>query len=84
MNPFKSIDRSPGLAKLIANLSSLMAKQRGLPVVIGIALVIVSLVVQLLNVVVHSPVLEAIGIIVQHVGILAGLIGLLLAEPLGR
>ena len=84
MNIFKSVDRSPRLAKFIANLSSLMARQRGLPVVIGIALIILSLVVQLLNVVVHSPILQAIGIIAEHVGILAGLIGLLLAEPLGK
>ena len=84
MNIFKSVDRSPRLAKFIANLSSLMDRQRGLPVVIGIALIILSLVVQLLNVAVHSPILQAIGIIAEHVGILAGLIGLLLAEPLGK
>ena len=84
MNIFRSVDRSPRLAKMIANLSTLMARQRGLPVVIGIGLIILSLIVQLINVAVHSPILQAVGIIMEHGGILAGLIGLLLAEPLGK
>jgi hypothetical protein len=81
---FKQIDRSPRLAKLIEYMSTLMAKQRGLPVVIGIVLVIVSFVVQAIDVYVQSQLLALIGVATLHIGILAALIGLLLAEPLGK
>jgi hypothetical protein len=65
-------------------MSTLLAKQRGLPVVIGIALVIVSFVVQVIDVYVQSQLLNLIGVVSLHVGLLAALIGLLLAEPLGK
>jgi len=81
---FKRIDRSPRLAKLIEYMSTFLAKQRGLPVVIGIVLVVVSLFVQSVNVYAHSQLLELVGVIAQHIGILAALLGLLLAEPLGK
>ena len=81
---FKRIDRSPRLAKLIEYMSTFLAKQRGLPVVIGIVLVVVSLFVQSINVYAHSQLLGLVGVIAQHIGILAALIGLLLAEPLGK
>jgi|FLYN01.1.fsa_nt_gi hypothetical protein len=81
---FRQIDRSPRLAKLIEYISTLMAKQRGLPVVIGVGLVIVSFIIQVVDVYVQSRFLELVGVITLHVGILAGLIGLLLAEPLGK
>jgi len=81
---FKRIDRSPRLAKLIEFLSTFMAKRRGLPVVIGVVLVIVSLLVQVVNVYTQVQFLELVGVITLHVGILAGLIGLLMAEPLGK
>jgi hypothetical protein len=81
---FKRIDRSPRLAKLIEYISTFMAKRRGLPVVVGVVLVIVSLVIQVVNIYVQSQFLALVGVITQHVGILAALIGLLLAEPLGK
>jgi hypothetical protein len=81
---FKQIDRSPRLAKLIEYMSTLMAKQRGLPVVIGIVLVIISFLVQIVDVYAQSQLLELIGVVTLYVGILAALIGLLLAEPLGK
>ncbi len=80
----KRIDQSPGLAKFIAGLSEFMAKRRGLPVIIGIGLVIVSFVLQLFDVYSTSQLLHLIGVITQNLGILIALIGLLLAEPLGR
>ena len=81
---FKRIDQSPTLARLIERLSSILARQRGLPVVIGIALIIVSFIIQLIEVYAESRVLELIGVITLNVGILAALIGLLMAEPLGK
>jgi hypothetical protein len=81
---FKRIDRSSALAKLIASLSDFMAKRRGLPVVVGIALVVLSFAIQLLDVYSHSNLLHLLGVITQNVGILTALIGLLLADPLGK
>ena len=81
---FKRIDHSPRLAKLIELMSSFLAKRRGLPVVIGIVLIIVAFVIQLIEVYAPSQFLEVIAIIAQNVGILAALIGLLMAEPLGK
>jgi hypothetical protein len=81
---WKIIDESRFLSRFLERLSNTLAKQRGLPVVIGIFLVIVSLVVQGINVYADSKILELIGVIVQHLGLLSALIGLLLAEALGE
>jgi hypothetical protein len=81
---FKRIDESPGLARFIERLSTTMAKQRGLPVVIGLVLVIIGFVVRLVDVFVGSQILELVWVITLHVGIITALIGLLLVEPLGK
>lgn len=81
---FKRIDRSALLARWIERLSTFLAKRRGLPVIIGIVLVIVGFALQLLNSYIASQSLHVIGLIVHNVGILTALIGLLLAEPLGK
>ena len=44
---FKRIDRSPALARFLENLSASLAKQRGLPIALGVLLVAISFVVQL-------------------------------------
>ena len=80
----KWIDQSPALSRLLENVSGIMTRQRGLPVVIGIVLVIVSLILQSVNVYANDVTLELIGVIVLHVGIVAALIGLLMAEALGQ
>jgi hypothetical protein len=61
-----------------------MARRRGLPVVVGVALVLVSFVVQLVEMVAPSSLLHLLGVITLNVGILTALIGLLLADPLGK
>ncbi len=81
---FKRIDRSSWLAKLIASLSEFMSKRRGLPVVIGIGLVIISFVIQIFDVYSDSQLLHLLGVVIQNIGILMALIGLLLSEPLGK
>lgn len=81
---FKRIDESSWLANRIASLSEFMAKRRGLPVVIGIGLIIVSFVLQLVDVYATSQTLHLIGVITLNLGILISLIGLLLADPLGK
>ena len=81
---FRRIDRSPTLSHLIERLSSLLARQRGLPVVLGIGLVVIGFVVQVLNVALHSPLLELLWAVLHNGGVLIALVGLLLAEPLGK
>lgn len=81
---FKRIDESSWLANRIASLSEFMAKRRGLPVVIGIGLIIISFVLQLVDVYATSQTLHLIGVITLNLGILISLIGLLLADPLGK
>jgi hypothetical protein len=81
---FRWLDRSPLLAKLLEKVSNSLAKQRGLLAMIGILLVIISFIVQLLNLVLPSPWLEFAWAITHHLGIIIALIGFLLVEPLGR
>lgn len=81
---FRRVDRSPFLARLIERLSTFLARRRGLPVVVGILLVIVSFVLQLFDVYAASQTLRLLAVVFQNVGILLALVGLLLAEPLGK
>ncbi len=81
---FKRIDESSWLANRIASLSEFMAKRRGLPVVLGILLLIISFVLQVADVYATSQTLHLIGVITLNAGILIALIGLLLADPLGK
>ena len=81
---FKFIDRSPLLARLLENLSAALARQRGLPIVVGVILVAVSFVIQLVNVYNPSQALDLAWTITHHLGLLFALIGLLMVEPLGQ
>jgi len=81
---FKRIDQSSLLARFIAFISEFVAKRRGLPVILGIALVVLSLVLQLIDVYAESKLLHLLGILSQNLGIVIALVGLLLAEPLGK
>lgn len=81
---FKRIDRSPALARLLENISATLARQRGLPIVLGVLLVAISFVVQLINVYNPSQALDLIWTITHHLGLLMALIGLLVVEPLGQ
>jgi hypothetical protein len=81
---FRRVDQSPRLARFLEWLSEFMAKRRGLPVVIGIAIVIVSFVLQLIEVFVPSQALHVLAVITLYLGVLAALIGLLLGAPLGK
>lgn len=81
---FKFIDRSPTLARLLENLSATLARQRGLPVVIGVLLVAISFIIQLVNLASPSHALDVAWTITHHLGLLFALIGLLLVEPLGQ
>ena len=78
------LDQSENFAQRINKASTLLAKQRGFVPVIGIGFLFVGIVLLLVNVFVSLQWLQFIGILLQGLGTLATLIGLLLAEPLGR
>lgn len=80
----RHIDESRFLIRLLQRISEWLAKQRGLPIIIGIVFVLLSLLVQVANLYANSPVLELAGVIFLHVGILIALIGILLIEPIGK
>ena len=81
---WKRIDESPTLNQLIKFLSNSLAQQRGLVPVIGVGLVMIGWILLLVNVFIESRWLEFPGILLQGLGVMAALIGLLLAEPLGK
>jgi hypothetical protein len=81
---FKRIDESSFLITTLERLSALLARQRGLPVIIGLVMVIIGAILQLTNIAVGSTVLEVVHVALQNLGIIVALIGLLLAEPLGK
>jgi hypothetical protein len=80
----KQIDRSPTLIKLLETISSLLAKQRGLPIVVGIVLIVIGAILEFINVAFQSAAIEMVEIILRNFGLVTALIGILLLEPLGR
>jgi hypothetical protein len=86
------VDSSGSLSSLIDSLSSSMASQRGLPLIVGTGILVLSLVT-------HAIVLVAlvstdaydrnlywlcIPFSLLHIGVLAGFTGAMLATPLGQ
>jgi hypothetical protein len=80
----KWIRESQTLSRFIANLSEFMSRRRGLPAVIGIGIVIVSFVLQIIDVYSDSQTLHLLAVLTLNVGLLTALIGLLLSDPLGK
>jgi len=78
------LNRSQRLGRLISFFSGRLANYRGAPIMLGILLVLVSLGVQIVAVLTGLKGLLVAGIIILHVAIIAALLGVLLAEPLGR
>ena len=80
---FKRIDESQFLINMLKGLSDLLAKQRGLPIVMGIAFLVASAVMEYVNLALASTFLEIFQIFFHHFGIITALIGLLIIQPLG-
>lgn len=80
----RRLDESPFFNRLLQTVSARLAKQRGLPVVIGIAMIFISMLVGLLNVPLDSKLLDAVYVVLHDGGIVIALIGLLMVEPLGK
>jgi hypothetical protein len=80
----KRIDRSQTLIKVLERVSTWLAKQRGLPIVIGIIFITGGGVLEFLNVAFESPAVSMVEIIFRTFGIITALIGILMLEPLGQ
>lgn len=74
---------SPLLVRLITQLSAWLAKQRGLPLVVGIIFVAGGGVLEFVNIWADNQIVEVIEVVFRNFGILTALIGIALLEPLG-
>lgn len=79
----RRLDRSKKFSRRIEDASRWLSKRRGVVPVAGIGIVTVGVALLLVNVFVDIRLLEFTGILLQGVGTLTALIGLLLIEPLG-
>jgi hypothetical protein len=88
----QQMDASPYLSSLINSLSSAMATQRGLPLLIGTGLLVLSLITHALVLMIlvasddfgRNLYWLCIPFTLMHVGVLAGFTGAMLAIPLGQ
>ncbi len=80
---FRRIDGSQRISSLIERLSAWLARRRGLPIVLGILLVIISFILQLINGASPSPGIDTAATLTLYLGLLLALIGIALVEPLG-
>lgn len=78
------LNRSSLLGQLINFFSRRLAHYRGAPLLFGVILTLVSLVVNLIAIGTGSAFWQALGSITLHLALFSGLLGVLLAEPLGR
>ncbi|GAB1420579.1 hypothetical protein MASR2M15_06830 [Anaerolineales bacterium] len=79
----KKIDNSNFLNRLIQKASAFLSKNRGLPILIGIVMIIIGFIIELINVHTGSSFLETTQIILRNLGIIIALIGLMVSQPLG-
>ncbi|XWX05047.1 hypothetical protein VZO05_05715 [Aggregatilineales bacterium SYSU G02658] len=80
----QKLDQSPGLIRLLNRTSNVFARRRGLPVMIGIVLIAISLILAVVNLNGDSQLLSLLQIVSHHVGVILALVGLLLVQPLGN
>ncbi len=79
----KQVDQSSNLIKALARLSTWLAKQRGLPIVIGIIFIAGGGVLEFVNIFFENPLVSMIEVIFHHFGLITALVGIALLEPLG-
>jgi hypothetical protein len=80
----QKLDQSPKLIRLLNRTSNVFARRRGLPVIIGLVLIIVSFLLALINFGAESQMIGLLQVITHHVGVILALVGLLLSQPLGN
>jgi len=84
-NLYRQIDRSPRLSVWLQALSNNLSRRRGLPTLIAIGLIFISLILHLIiDLFPTGHFVIVLADLFLHLGILIGLLGVLLAEPLGR
>lgn len=81
---FKRLDRSRVLSSVLDRISSFLSRQSGVPVIIGIALVFLGMIAQVVGLLGGVMALAVVGILLNGIGTLTALIGLLLGAPFGR
>jgi hypothetical protein len=81
---FKRIDASQFLIKNLERLSTALAKQRGLPIIVGLALFVIGTILGFINLGVASGVLAFFVLLFKDLGVIVAIIGLMLAQPLGE
>lgn len=80
----KMLDRSPILIRMLETISAFLAKQRGLPIVIGIIFITGGGILEFLNVAFEQKWITMIEVAFRNFGLVSALVGILLLEPLGR
>lgn len=78
------VDRSETISRLITWMSHGLASRRGLPILAAIILTVVALILNLLWVITDAKGFGVVGLILLHIAVFIGFLGILLAEPLGR
>jgi hypothetical protein len=81
---FKNLDRSRRVSRILDQVSNSTAQRRGVPVLVGITLVVASLILQSIGVYADSRAVDLLGVICLHLGVLTALMGILLFAPLGK
>jgi len=79
----KQIDQSSFLINAITGLSQWLAKQRGLPIVVGIIFIAGGGVLEFLNIFFANPYVSMVEVIFRTFGLITALVGIALLEPLG-
>lgn len=80
----KQVDQSSRLIRVLGNLSAWLAKQRGLPIVIGIIFIAGGGVLEFVNIFYDNPFVSMIQVVFNHFGLITALVGIALLEPLGN
>ena len=80
----RQLDRSERIKSFIKWLSVSLASRRGLPVLVAILLTVISLIVHLVAAFSGNIYVTVCGFVVLHLAVFIGLLGTLLADPLGR
>ncbi|MDW8172552.1 MAG: hypothetical protein RML73_08715 [Anaerolineae bacterium] len=80
----KRLDQSQFLIRLLRRASTLLARQRGLPLIVGFVFIAISFLLDLLLIGSPSALLAVTQTVFQHLGLLIALVGILLSYPLAE
>ncbi len=78
------LNTSRAFNRLLSFFSSGLARYRGVPILAGVILVVISFVVHLIAAATRDVGWQVLAFSILHLAIFLGLLGVLLAEPVGR